>query len=454
MAKSKTVFVCNNCGVESGKWIGKCPACSEWNTYTEVVLEKESRNNKSSLATKEKAKKNKPKKLTDVVVSSTPRRVFADLELNRVLGGGLVSGSIVLLGGEPGIGKSTLLLQTMAKENNTIVAYVSGEESEQQVKMRAERLGLSNEQFYLLTETSTRKVLAQLKRLQPEIVIIDSIQTLYSDYLESTPGTVSQIRECAGEFQRYAKENNVPVLIIGHITKDGAIAGPKLLEHMVDTVLQFEGDTNYNYRIVRTLKNRFGSTAELGIYEMRADGLRPVSNPSELLISNRDEDVSGVSISSSVEGLRPMLIETQALVSTSVYGTPQRTSTGFDQKRLNMLLAILEKRAGYRFGASDVFVNIVGGIKTTDPSIDLAIAVALVSSFTDIAVPSNVCFAGEMGLSGEVRNVTRVEQRILEADKLGFKKIVISGNNKISIKNTSIEIVELSKLEAVLQYFF
>ena len=376
-----------------------------------------------------------------------------DGELNRVLGGGIVPGSLILLGGEPGIGKSTLLLQiSLQLPYKTL--YVSGEESQKQIKMRAERITSKDDNCYILTETKTQNIFRQIQEIEPEIVIIDSIQTLHTDYIESTAGSISQIRECTAELIKFAKETNVPVILIGHITKDGTIAGPKILEHMVDTVLQFEGDRNHVYRILRSLKNRFGSTAELGIYEMQGSGLREVSNPSEILLSHREEELSGTAIASTLEGMRPLMIEIQALVSTAVYGTPQRSTTGYNAKRLNMLLAVLEKRAGFRLGTKDVFLNVTGGISVDDPAIDLAVVASILSSNEDIAVGKDVCFAGEVGLSGEIRPVNRVEQRIQEAEKLGFATIFVSKYNKISIKKSLIKIVLVSKIEEVVAHLF
>jgi DNA repair protein RadA/Sms len=376
--------------------------------------------------------------------------------LNRVLGGGIVAGSIVLVAGEPGIGKSTLFLQIGLQLSHVRTLYISGEESEQQIKMRADRVGAESDNFYLLTETNTQIIFKEIKKLQPELVIVDSIQTLQSPFVESSPGSISQIRECAAELQRYAKETNTPVFLIGHITKDGTIAGPKILEHMVDTVLQFEGDRNYVYRILRTLKNRFGSTSELGIYEMTGEGMRPVLNPSEILITQKEDELSGIAIAATIEGMRPLLIETQALVTQSVYGTPQRTVSGFDLRRLQLLLAVLEKRGGFHFGVKDVFINIAGGIKVEDPSLDLAIVCALLSSYEDVPLPQKVCFAGEVGLSGEIRAVNRIEQRIAEAEKLGFEKIIISKYNAKSLGKLKfgIEVVTLGKVEEVYQYLF
>ncbi len=451
MAKVRTRFFCQNCGAESAKWVGKCNNCNEWNTYVEEVIEKKDKKKSTTgLSTA-----HGPISIMEVQEQSLERIVTTDQELNRVLGGGIVPGSIVLIGGEPGIGKSTLLLQVAIHLQGKRIAYVSGEESEQQIKMRAERVGVQNADCYLLTETDTGKIFKHFKKLKPEICIIDSIQTLRSPYIESTAGSVSQVRECAGELQRFAKESSTPVFLIGHITKDGSIAGPKILEHIVDCVLQFEGDRHHIYRLLRTVKNRFGSTAEIGIYEMQQEGLRQVSNPSELLISQNDENLSGITIAATMEGMRPLLTESQALVSKAVYGTPQRSTTGFDLRRLHMLLAVLEKRCGFRFGDKDVFINIAGGLKVEDPAIDLSIISALLSSFEDIALPSNFCFAGEVGLSGEVRTVTKVEQRILEAEKLGFAKIFISGNNKgLNAKKYKIKLIEVNTVEELFRKLF
>jgi DNA repair protein RadA/Sms len=394
--------------------------------------------------------------INDVVSGEEKRIISGDVELNRVLGGGIVAGSIVLVAGEPGIGKSTLFLQIGLQLSHVRTLYISGEESEQQIKMRADRVGAESDNFYLLTETNTQIIFKEIKKLQPELVIVDSIQTLQSPFVESSPGSISQIRECAAELQRYAKETNTPVFLIGHITKDGTIAGPKILEHMVDTVLQFEGDRHYAYRILRTLKNRFGSTSELGIYEMTGEGMRPVLNPSEILITQKEDELSGIAIAATIEGMRPLLIETQALVTQSVYGTPQRTVSGFDLRRLQLLLAVLEKRGGFHFGVKDVFINIAGGIKVEDPSLDLAIVCALLSSYEDVPLPQKVCFAGEVGLSGEIRAVNRIEQRIAEAEKLGFEKIIISKYNAKSLGKLKfgIEVVTLGKVEEVYQYLF
>jgi DNA repair protein RadA/Sms len=417
MAKTKIAYFCQSCGYESPKWLGKCPSCQQWNTFVEEILEKSNAsvpNWKSSPASSQRA--NKPVEVADITFKEEHRLLTPDKEFNRVLGGGIVAGSLVLIGGEPGIGKSTLMLQLALNMPNVKVLYVSGEESDHQIKMRAERLvSLDTQQTraknkelkdefgkgcFILTETSTQNIFKQIEELQPDILVIDSIQTLHSSHVESTPGSVSQVRECTAELLRFAKETSTPVFLIGHITKDGMIAGPKILEHMVDTVLQFEGDRHHVYRILRTIKNRFGSSSELGIYEMLGEGLREVSNPSEILLSQRDEPLSGITISATLEGMRPMLIETQALVSTSAYGTPQRTATGFDTKRMSMLLAVLEKRCGFRLGAKDVFLNITGGIRVEDPAIDLGLAAAIISSHEDIPIPFKTCFAGEIGLIG------------------------------------------------------
>ncbi len=456
MSKIKTAFFCSNCGYESAKWIGKCPACSQWNTFTEEILDKGNVKEEKWDDYKEEKRKTKTISLNEVQTTEEKRIKSQDPELDRVLGGGIVPGSIVLVAGEPGIGKSTLFLQNGLLLNQLRVLYISGEESEQQIKMRADRLKIQNENFYLLTETSTQTIFQEIKKLKPQLVIVDSIQTLQSNLIDSSAGTVSQIRECAAEFQRFAKETNTPVFLIGHITKDGAIAGPKVLEHMVDTVLQFEGDRHYAYRILRTLKNRFGSTAELGIYEMTGDGMRVVANPSEILIAQREDQLSGSGIAATLEGMRPLLIEVQALVTQSVYGTPQRTVTGFDTRRLQLLLAVLEKRGGFQFGMKDVFVNIAGGIKVEDPSIDLAVICALLSSYEDVPLPPHVCFAGEVGLNGEIRAVNKIEQRIVEAEKLGFEKIFVSKYNKKSFNPQAykIQVIALSRVDEVYQQLF
>lgn len=456
MSKIKTAFFCSHCGYESAKWIGKCPACSQWNTFTEEILDKGNVKEEKWDDYKEDKRKTKTISLNEVQTTEEKRIKSQDPELDRVLGGGIVPGSIILVAGEPGIGKSTLFLQNGLLLNQLRVLYISGEESEQQIKMRADRLKIQNENFYLLTETSTQTIFQEIKKLKPQLVIVDSIQTLQSNFIDSSAGTVSQIRECAAEFQRFAKETNTPVFLIGHITKDGAIAGPKVLEHMVDTVLQFEGDRHYAYRILRTLKNRFGGTAELGIYEMTGDGMRVVANPSEILIAQREDQLSGSGIAATLEGMRPLLIEVQALVTQSVYGTPQRTVTGFDARRLQLLLAVLEKRGGFQFGMKDVFVNIAGGIKVEDPSIDLAVICALLSSYEDVPLPPHICFAGEVGLNGEIRAVNKIEQRIAEAEKLGFEKIFVSKYNKKSFNPQAykIQVVALSRVDEVYQQLF
>ncbi|MBC7850185.1 MAG: DNA repair protein RadA [Chitinophagaceae bacterium] len=464
MSKVKTAFFCNNCGYESAKWLGKCPSCQTWNSFIEEVLQKGVTKNENGWKeyTDEK-RTSKTIALHEIVESEQKRIVTADPELNRVLGGGIVPGSIVLVAGEPGIGKSTLFLQNGLLLKGGITLYISGEESEQQIKLRAERLNITNDQFYLLTETSTQTIFQEIKKLKPQLVIVDSIQTIQTPYIDSSAGSVSQIRESAAELQRFAKETNTPVFLIGHITKDGSIAGPKILEHMVDTVLQFEGDRHYAYRILRTLKNRFGSTAELGIYEMTSTGMRGVTNPSELLITQKDEALSGIAIAATIEGMRPLLIEVQALVTQSVYGTPQRTVTGFDLRRLQLLLAVLEKRGGFHFGVKDVFLNIAGGLKVEDPSIDLAVLCALLSSFEDVPLSNSICFAGEVGLSGEIRAVNRIEQRIAEAEKLGFEKIIVSKYNlgfrnedqkKDTKTQSNIEVISMGRVEELYQYLF
>jgi len=445
MAKVKTTFFCQNCGAQYAKWQGQCTSCKQWNTIAEEVIQKPQKNDwKLPSSTAKRAPK--PLKIEDIDTALESRLDIQDNEFNRVLGGGMVHGSVTLLGGEPGIGKSTLLLQIALKLQHKIL-YVSGEESQKQIKMRAERINPQSNNCYILTETKTQNIFKQIEQLEPDVVIIDSIQTLHSDYIESSAGSISQIKECTTELIKFAKETATPVLLIGHITKDGHIAGPKILEHMVDTVLQFEGDRNHVFRILRAHKNRFGSTNELGIYEMQGSGLREVSNPSEILISEKDGELSGNAIAATLEGLRPLMIEVQALVSTAVYGTPQRSATGFNAKRLNMLLAVLEKRAGFRLGAKDVFLNITGGITVDDPAIDLAVVASILSSNEDIALPSDYCFAAEVGLSGEIRPVQRVEQRILEAEKLGFSTIFVSKYNKLSLKNTTIKVQLISKIE-------
>ncbi len=452
MSKIKTSFFCQNCGAQYAKWQGQCNSCKEWNTIVEEVIQKEEKASWKPTSSEVK-KAAKPLRITEIDTTQEIRMDTTDGELNRVLGGGIVPGSLILLGGEPGIGKSTLLLQISLKLPYRTL-YVSGEESQKQIKMRAERITPNGDNCFILTETKTQNIFRQIQEIEPEIVIIDSIQTLHTDYIESSPGSISQIRETTAELIKFAKESNVPVILIGHITKDGSIAGPKILEHMVDTVLQFEGDRNHVYRILRSLKNRFGSTAELGIYEMQGSGLREVSNPSEILISHKNEELSGTAIASTLEGMRPLMIEIQALVSTAVYGTPQRSTTGYNAKRLNMILAVLEKRAGFRLGTKDVFLNITGGISIDDPAIDLAVVAAILSSNEDIPINKDFCFAGEVGLSGEIRPVNRVDQRIQEAEKLGFSTIFVSKYNKISLKNSGIKIQMVAKIEDVASELF
>jgi DNA repair protein RadA/Sms len=456
MTKVKTSFFCQNCGAQSGKWIGKCPSCEKWNTYVEEVIQNSSESKKSWDSNRETQKSPKPLLLADINLSSEHRIAIPDNELNRVLGGGLVPGSITLIGGEPGIGKSTLMLQLALSMQSLRVLYISGEESEQQIKMRAERVQKASVACFILTETSLQNIFKQIEAVQPELVIIDSIQTVYTNLIESSPGSVSQIRECTAELMRFAKETATPVFLIGHITKDGGLAGPKVLEHMVDTVLQFEGDRHHVYRILRATKNRFGSTAELGIYEMQGAGLIEVSNPSDILLTHKEDALSGIAITATLEGIRPLLIETQALVSSAVYGTPQRSCTGYDMRRLNMLLAVLEKRCGFRLGAKDVFLNIAGGIKVEDPAIDLGVICAILSSSEDIPVPQKKCFAAEVGLSGEIRPVNRIEQRISEAEKLGFEQFFISKYNMKGLNTSrfSIEVTPVGKVEEVFNLLF
>ena len=451
MSKVKTSFFCQSCGTQHAQWQGQCNSCKQWNTLTEEVVEKPDKKNWKS---KNKAGKiSKPLKINQIEISSESRINTGDAELNRVLGGGIIPGALMLLGGEPGIGKSTLLLQ-IAITVGCKVLYVSGEESQRQIKIRSDRMDASSDQCYVLSETKTQNIFSQIENLAPELVVIDSVQTLHTDYIDSSPGSVSQIKECTAEFIKFAKETHVPVFLVGHITKDGQIAGPKILEHMVDVVLHFEGDRNHIYRILRTQKNRFGATSEIGIYEMQSKGLRAVSNPSELLISEKDEKLSGHAIAATIEGIRPLMIEIQALVSTAVYGTPQRTTTGYNTKRLNMLLAVLEKRAGFALGSKDVFINITGGISIADPAIDLAVIVAILSSYHDLDVSENFCFAAEVGLSGEIRPVPKTEQRIQEASKLGFETIVISKFAKIGKQNESIKVLAVSKIEALITALF
>lgn len=452
MAKTKTAFFCQNCGTQFAKWAGQCSSCKAWNTLTEEVVQKADTGSWRSPGPLDRQPA-KPLRIPEIPLTGEQRLDSLDQEFNRVLGGGLVPGSLVLLGGEPGIGKSTLLLQ-IALRLPLKTLYVSGEESQRQIKMRAQRIDPNSVNCYVLTETNTQNIFQQLLELRPELLIIDSIQTLHTDHLESAAGSISQIRECTSELIKFAKESHTPVILVGHITKEGNIAGPKILEHMVDTVLQFEGDRNYVYRILRSLKNRFGSTAELGIYEMQGSGLREVNNPSEILISENDGTLSGTAIAASIEGMRPLLIEIQALVSSAVYGTPQRSATGFNAKRLNMLLAVLEKRAGFKLGAKDVFLNITGGISVDDPAIDLAVVAAILSSNADLPTPKGHCFAGEVGLAGEIRPVQRVDQRIMEAEKLGYTDIHVSKNNKISLKKTGIRIHRISKVEALVKAIY
>ena len=469
MAKDKTAYVCSNCGQESPKWIGKCPACGQWNTFKEIKIAGDTKQQAATTAAATAGhalRQNKVQRLRDISSKDDPRIDMHDAELNRVLGGGLVPGSIVLLGGEPGIGKSTLSLQTMLNMPEKKILYVSGEESAHQLKMRAERLGgersalplcsAKNENFLLLTENSLESIFDHIKEVQPELIVIDSIQTISTEDVESSAGSIAQVRECASALLRFAKTSGVPVILIGHITKEGTLAGPKILEHIVDTVIQFEGDQHYMYRILRSIKNRFGSTAELGIYEMQQNGLRQVSNPSELLLTQDRDGLSGIAITSAIEGIRPFLVETQALVSTAAYGTPQRSATGFDQRRLNMLLAVLEKRVGFKLAQKDVFVNIAGGLRVTDLAMDLSVIAAVLSSNVDTPIESGWCMAGEVGLSGEVRPINRIEQRIAEAQKLGFTDMIIPKYNLQGFdKNKySIHLHPVRKVEEALRALF
>ncbi len=456
MSKVKTSFFCQHCGTQHAKWQGQCSGCKEWNTLVEEVIEKtpvksweNTVNVESSLSRKRTPQ---PQRISQIDATESPRLDTTNAEFNRVLGGGLVPGSVTLLGGEPGIGKSTLLLQVSLNLPFKTL-YVSGEESAQQIKMRADRIKHKADNCYILTETKTQHIFRQIGDVQPEVLIIDSIQTLQTDHIESTAGSVSQIKECTSELIKFAKETNTPVLLIGHITKDGNIAGPKILEHMVDTVLQFEGDRNHTYRILRALKNRFGSTHEIGIYEMLGYGLREVVNPSEILISQRGNQLSGTAIAATMEGMRPLMIEVQALVSTAVYGTPQRSATGYNLKRLNMILAVLEKRAGFKLGQKDVFLNITGGITVDDPAIDLAVVAAILSSNFDIALSSEHCFSAEVGLGGEIRPVSRMEQRVHEASKLGFEKVFIAPA-KLDFKNTGTTVQTFTKIEDLVRFLF
>jgi len=451
MAKAKTTFFCQNCGTQHAKWMGQCSACNEWNTIVEEVIQKEvAREWKQSNAAKTISK---PLKIEEIRLNAEERVPTKNKELDTVLGGGLVKGSVTLLGGEPGIGKSTLILQISLAIPDKVL-YVSGEESQSQIKMRAERIQKNASNCLILTETNTQQIFKNIEKVQPQVLVIDSIQTLHTNAIDASPGSISQIRETTAELIKFAKETGTPVLLIGHINKEGQIAGPKILEHMVDVVLQFEGDRNHTYRILRSQKNRFGSTAELGIYEMLSDGLREVSNPSEILISKKDADLSGTAISSTLEGIRPLMIEVQALVSTAVYGTPQRTTTGYNLKRLHMVLAVLEKRAGFKLAAKDVFLNITGGISIDDPAIDLAVVASILSSNQDIAISPNVCFAAEIGLAGEIRPVSKIDQRILEAKKLGYKTFVASKYNKITLKESDIKLILVGKIEEVFATLF
>ncbi|MFI3240031.1 MAG: DNA repair protein RadA [Bacteroidales bacterium] len=461
MSKAKTVFFCNNCGNESAKWVGKCPSCGAWNSYVEErAVSKKSGKGSSSGGGRElyslSSADSKPVKVSDIETVNQQRIILPSSELNRVLGGGLVLGSIVLLGGEPGIGKSTLALQNMLRIRSRKVLYVSGEESAQQIKLRADRIGGETGECYIVCETSLERIFDYINELSPDIVVVDSIQTVATESMESSAGSVGQVRECAAILLKYAKETNTPVVLIGHINKEGSIAGPKILEHIVDAVIQFEGDRHYMYRIIRSIKNRFGSTSELGIYQMDNSGLREVKNPSEMLISNYDESLSGVAIGVSMEGIRSLMIETQALVTNASYGVPQRSVTGFDAKRMSMLLAVLEKRVGFKLAQKDVFLNIAGGIKVNDPALDMAIVASIISSNIDVAIPKGVCMAGEVGLSGEIRQITRIDSRIMEAEKLGFKRIVIPKNNLkgINQEKFNIQIIEVAKVEELAQILF
>ena len=453
MAKEKKIFLCNECGYDSPKWAGKCPVCGAWNSF----VEKSIRNDKvAQMAAFSEKAISRPVAIDDVSTDELPRIDMNDAELNRVLGGGLVPGSLVLLGGEPGIGKSTLVLQTVLRMGNKRVLYVSGEESVRQIKLRAERIEYEKSNCMIVCETSLETIFEHFKEIAPELIIVDSIQTMSSDTVESSPGSVAQIRECTAMLLKYAKANNTPIILIGHITKEGAIAGPKILEHIVDVVLQFEGDQHYVYRVLRSIKNRFGSTAEMGIYEMRREGLRQVSNPSELLLSDRHQGMSGIAIAAAIEGVSPFLIEVQALVSTAAYGTPQRSATGFDTRRMNMLLAVLEKRVGFKLAQKDVFLNIAGGLRVNDPAIDLAVISAILSSNMDVEIDATICMAGEVGLSGEIRPVNRIEQRIAESEKLGFKQIILPKSNikRLDLSRYSIDIKAVSKVEEAFRLIF
>ncbi|MDZ4751896.1 MAG: DNA repair protein RadA [Flavobacteriales bacterium] len=445
MSKTKTAFFCQECGHESPKWVGKCPNCGAWNTYVEeLVVKTDAQSKRLSINTKS----NKPRTVDQLETEMRPRMNVVDSEFHRVLGGGLVYGSVILFGGEPGIGKSTLMLQFALQQQDLKTLYVSGEESEEQIKLRVDRLGMKNPKCFVLMETRVEQIINEALEMQPDVLVVDSIQTLYNSDIESSPGSVSQVRESAGRLLRFAKETGTVVFIVGHITKEGTLAGPKLLEHMVDTVLQFEGDRHHVYRLLRTPKNRFGSTNELGIYEMEGSGLKPVDNPSQILLENRGEHLSGIAIAATLEGMRPMLLEIQALVSTAVYGTPQRSTTGFDIRRLNMLLAVLEKRCGFKLAMKDVFLNVAGGIKVEDPAMDLAVITAILSSGEDIAIPARTCFTGEVGLSGEIRPVARIDQRIAEAAKLGFEEIYVSSYNKgLTTVSKEIRVVQVGRVD-------
>ena len=452
MAKARTYYFCQECGYQSSSWLGRCPECGKWNSFVEEVVKAESTKRKTGSA----IGKSTPVRIQEVTYSETKRIPTHCTEFDRVLGGGIVPGSLLLLGGEPGIGKSTLLLQTALAINDHKLLYVSGEESEQQIRMRADRIGIASESCYVVSETVTQRIFEHIDAVQPDLLIVDSIQTVTTEDVDSPAGSVSQIRQCTTEFQHYAKTTGVPVLLIGHITKDGTLAGPKVMEHIVDAVLQFEGDRNYGFRILRALKNRFGSTAEIGIFEMRGSGLREVSNPSALLLSHRDEELSGTAVAATLEGARPMFVEVQSLVSSAVYGTPQRNANGFDMRRMNMLLAVLEKRCGFKLGAKDVFLNMAGGMRVSDPALDLAVACSILSSNVDIPVPPRYCFAAEVGLSGEVRPVSRIENRVSEADRLGFEKIFISKYDSRNFEKNKyrIQIVEVSVIEEAFRNLF
>ena len=456
MAKTKTAYFCQNCGANSPKWLGKCPACGEWNTYVEEVVSKSSASQEKEVWQDESRTRTKPTRIQELSFDDQ-RRIKTDSgELDRTLGGGIVPGSLVLIGGEPGIGKSTLMLQMAIRMKSVKTLYASGEESLEQIRMRAERIGIDAENCYLLAETSLSDILSHASQLKPDVLVVDSIQTLYTDNIEASVGSISQVRECTGKLMKYAKQTGVPVFLIGHVNKEGAIAGPKVLEHMVDTVLQFEGDRHLSYRILRTSKNRFGSTSEIGIYEMRETGLREVTNPSEVLISPRDGFLSGVGIGATLEGNRPLLIEVQSLVSPATYGNPQRSTTGFDAKRLNMLLAVLEKRLGVRLSTQDIFLNLAGGIKVNDPALDLSICASIYSSFDDVAIPSSVCFSGEVGLGGEIRAVNRIESRITEAARLGFSEIYLSKHNikGVDLSKFNIKVKAFTRLSDAFQDLF